>query len=129
MAAVVGLLPGSVRTKSNPGYVDVVFENRLVVFSARLVVVGAAFVLLLGGVYVAASTIVRVRRGQWLRRVGPFEAEVGVERSFTDVGSLLDELEQAWRANEELERRLRVRAEERKMALGELRGRPPDSPT
>ena len=130
VGAVLELFPSDVARKSEPGYVDVVFENALVVFAARLVVLGAALVLLVGAVYVAASTLVRLRRGQWLRRVGPFEAEVvDVERSFTDVDSLLDALERAWRANEELERRLRVRTEELHAAFDELGGWSPTSPT
>ena len=121
VGAAVGLFPRSVPRKSNPGYLDVLFENGLVVFAARLAVVAAAFAVLLGAAYVAASMIVRIERGQWLRRAGPFEAElVGAELSVADVGWLIEELRRAWQANEELERRLRRRDEEFEAASEEL---------
>jgi hypothetical protein len=133
-STLIGLFPARVPQKTDPGYVDVIFESRLVVLAARLVVVAAAFVLLLGAAYVTASMIVRISRGQWLRRAGPFEAELsGAERSLTHVSSLLEELARASRRNEDLERRLRVRdddlnakakeVEELAAEVADLRGR------
>jgi hypothetical protein len=119
---LVELLPSDVPEKSDPGYLDVVFENGLVVLAARLVVLGAAVVLLLGAVYVAASMVVRIRRGEWLRRAGPFEAElVGPPEVVRhELSSLVDALERAWGANDELERSLKARDEQLVAASEEL---------
>jgi hypothetical protein len=122
LGVVAALFPFDVPRRSDPGYLDVVFENGLVVLAARLVVLGAALVLLLGAVYVAASMVVRVRRGEWLRRAGPFEAELLGPREVLghDLSSLLDALERAWRANDQLQRRLKGRDEELSAASEEV---------
>jgi hypothetical protein len=122
LGLVAALFPADVSRKGDPGYLDVVFENGLVIFAARLVVLGAALVLLLGAVYVTASMVVRVKRGEWLRRAGPFEAELHGpgELARHELRSLVEELDRASRANDELERSLRVRDEQLTAALGEL---------
>ncbi|HXE46140.1 MAG TPA: hypothetical protein VN635_13220 [Conexibacter sp.] len=53
--------------------INVVFDSRPVLWSARLLLVSAAFVLAVGGAYIVASTFVRMRNGEWLKRAGPFE--------------------------------------------------------
>jgi hypothetical protein len=98
-----------VAQKKNPGWIDLVFENRYIVFSARIVLLALALVLLFGGVYLAASIAVRTYRKEWLRRAGPFEPDVAA-RVDQQLGMFDDEtfavLQQAWAENEDLERRL-----------------------
>jgi len=120
--ALVEMFPSTVPEKSNPGYLDVIFQSRFVVFAARMVVFSAALVLLLGSIYIASSMIVRIKRGQWLRRAGPFESELAEaqETLREDVNSLLGDLGDAWTADEELERRLEERDRQLADAYGEL---------
>lgn len=54
--------------------------------------------------------VVRIKRGQWLRRVGPFESEISeVREGLAEASLVLESLNEAWEANEELERRLEER--------------------
>jgi hypothetical protein len=101
---LIGLFPSSIPRTSNPTYLDVIFGSRLVVFATRLVVFSAALVLLLGSTYVAASMVVRIKRGQWLRRAGPFESELAGTEDALDrnVDSLVGNLRDAWHRIEEL---------------------------
>lgn len=100
---------GPLPVQKNPSWLDTVFENTYVIFAARIVLLALALVLLFGGIYVAASTAVRMWRREWLRRLGPFEPDIAarVER---EVGTFEDETESvlrdAWEQNEALEGRL-----------------------
>jgi len=69
----VGLFPADLPVNSEPSFVDTIFDNRGVIWASRLLLVSAAAVLAFGGVFVVASTVVRMRNGDWLRRAGPFE--------------------------------------------------------
>ncbi|HEU4738983.1 MAG TPA: hypothetical protein VFS54_07865 [Solirubrobacterales bacterium] len=79
MAAIViallvkGLYPADLPQSRNPDFIDNVFANRAVLWAARLLLVSAAGVLGLGGVFIAASIGIRMKNGEWLRRAGPFE--------------------------------------------------------
>jgi hypothetical protein len=69
-------LPG---TKS-PNFIDEIFNNRLVIWAARLLLVSAAAVLAFGGLFIAVSIGIRMKNRHWLRRAGPFEiSEKAVE--------------------------------------------------
>ena len=57
----------------NPDFVDNIFENRGVLWVARLSLVSAAGVLAFGGIFIVLSIGMRMRNGEWLRRAGPFE--------------------------------------------------------
>lgn len=49
-------------------------------WAARLLLVVAA-VLAFGGVFIVASTVIRMKNGEWLRRAGPFEvSETAADR-------------------------------------------------
>ena len=52
--------------------------------------VSASVVLAVGGVFIVVSTVVRMRKGDWLKRAGPFEV------SETAVLELEDQIE-FWR--------------------------------
>jgi hypothetical protein len=50
-------------------------------WAARLLLVSAAAVLAFGGVFIIASTVIRMKNGEWLRRAGPFEvSETAADR-------------------------------------------------
>lgn len=69
----VGLFPADLPVSSEPSFLDTIFDNRGVIWASRLLLVSAAAVLAFGGVFVVASTVVRMKNGNWLRRAGPFE--------------------------------------------------------
>lgn len=56
-----------------PNFVDNLFDNKGVILAARLLLVSAAGVLAIGGLYTVVSTVVRMKNREWLKRAGPFE--------------------------------------------------------
>lgn len=86
----IALYPDQLANPANPDFVDSIFDSQGVIWAARLLLVSAAFVLALGGVFIVVSTVIRMRNGEWLKRAGPFEI------SETVVTDLEDEIE-LWR--------------------------------
>lgn len=78
-------VPSTTPLKKNPGYLDVIFASRSVLFSARLLLVE-------GALFLVASIVVRILRGGWASRAG------GVETAEpeSDVEDAIDELA-AWK--------------------------------
>jgi hypothetical protein len=74
---VKGLYPADLPESRNPDFVDNVFDNRGVLWAARLLLVSAAAVLACGGVFVVVSIGIRMKNREWLRRAGPFEISEG----------------------------------------------------
>jgi len=72
-----GLYPADLPESRNPDFVDNVFDNRGVLWAARLLLVSAAGVLAIGGIFIVVSIGIRMRNGEWLRRAGPFEVSEG----------------------------------------------------
>jgi hypothetical protein len=70
---VKGLYPADLPIDKNPDFIDNVFDNRAVIWAARLLLVSAAAVLAFGGVFIVVSTGIRMKKGEWLRKAGPFE--------------------------------------------------------
>lgn len=70
---VKGLYPVDLPLTRNPDFIDNVFDNRGVVWAARLLLVSTAAVLAFGGLFIVVSTGIRMRNGEWLRKAGPFE--------------------------------------------------------
>jgi hypothetical protein len=68
-----GLFPPDLPDASDPNFIDAIFNNKAVIWAARILLVSAAVVLAVGGVFIIASTVVRMRKGDWLKRAGPFE--------------------------------------------------------
>jgi hypothetical protein len=68
-----GLYPVDLPSAESPDFIDNVFDNRGVVWAARLLLVSAAAVLAFGGLFIVVSTGIRMKNGEWLRRAGPFE--------------------------------------------------------
>lgn len=74
---VKGLYPTDLPQSRSPGFVDNVFDNRGVLWAARLLLVSAAAVLAFGGIFIVLSISIRMKNGEWLRRAGPFEISEG----------------------------------------------------
>src|SRR3954447_14563355 len=72
-----GLYPADLPKSRDPGFVDNVFDNRGVLWAARLLLVSAAGVLAVGGIFIVVSIGVRMNNREWLRRAGPFEISEG----------------------------------------------------
>lgn len=68
-----GLYPADLPSNGSPDFVDNIFDNRGVLWAARLLLVSAAGVLAFGGVFIVVSIGIRMKNGEWLRRAGPFE--------------------------------------------------------
>lgn len=68
-----GLYPTDLPSSPDPDFVDNIFDNRAVLWAARLLLVSAAGVLAFGGSFIVLSIGMRIRNREWLRRAGPFE--------------------------------------------------------
>ncbi|HEU5142233.1 MAG TPA: hypothetical protein VFU04_03650, partial [Solirubrobacterales bacterium] len=79
-------------------FVDSIFHNKGVVLAARLLLVSAAVVLAVGGIFIVGSTIKRMANGEWLRKAGPFEIS---EAAVSDIESQIDRWRRAAKAGEE----------------------------
>jgi hypothetical protein len=70
---VKGLYPVDLPSSQDPDFIDNIFDNRGVIWAARLLLVSAAVVLAFGGIFIVISIAIRMKNGEWLRRAGPFE--------------------------------------------------------
>ncbi|HEX5982582.1 MAG TPA: hypothetical protein VFY69_00090 [Solirubrobacterales bacterium] len=83
---VKGLYPADLPESRNPDFVDNIFDNRGVLWAARLLLISGAAVLAFGGVFIAVSIGVRMKNQEWLRRAGPFEiSEESVDQAKEEV--------------------------------------------
>jgi hypothetical protein len=87
----IAVFPDELPKPSNPDFIDNIFDNRAVIWAARLLLVSGAFVLALGGLYIVVSMVIRMKNGEWLKRAGPFEV------SETAVADLEGQIEY-WRS-------------------------------
>lgn len=102
--------PDTVREPREPTFLDSIFANAAVIGAARIVLLSLAIVLLFGSIYVAASSVVRIRRGQWLRRAGPFESHLDeAKEELDELDPLLDLYTDSVEENAELATRLAER--------------------
>ncbi|HEV2790487.1 MAG TPA: hypothetical protein VGV69_04230 [Solirubrobacterales bacterium] len=79
-----GLYPADLPSPRNPDFVDSIFDNRGVLWAARLLLVSAAGVLAFGGIFIVLSIGIRMKNGEWLRRAGPFEISEGTPEQAED---------------------------------------------
>jgi hypothetical protein len=79
-----GLYPVDLPAVRNPDFVDIVFHNRAVLWTTRLV-------LVFGGVFIVVSIGIRMKNGELLKRAGPFEVS---ENTLGEVEGRID----LWRA-------------------------------
>jgi hypothetical protein len=84
-----------------PGFIDTILGSRAVVASIRLAVISAA-------TFVVLSVVALIARGQWLVRVGPFEAH------------LVDEGERGLVSTDTLAARYADAVEKNTVLIGEL---------
>src|SRR4051794_30761061 len=71
-----GLYPTELPVSQDPDFIDNIFDNRGVLWAARMLLVSAAAVLAFGGIFIVVSIGIRMKNGEWLRRAGPFEISV-----------------------------------------------------
>ena len=88
---VKGLYPADLSPRTDSDFVNSIFHNKGVVLAARLLLVSAAVVLAFGGIYIVLSVAIRMKKGEWLRKAGPFEI------AETEVSNIESQIEK-WRA-------------------------------
>jgi hypothetical protein len=93
-----GLYPVNLPSMKDPDFIDTVFDNRGILWTARLLLVSAAVVLAFGGLFIVISTAIRMKNGEWLRRAGPFEIS---EITMKEIEGQLDRWHTAALAGEE----------------------------
>ncbi len=106
---IKGLYPADLPSAKNPDFIDNVFDNRAVVWAARLLLVSAAAVLAFGGLFIVISTGIRMANGEWLRKAGPFEIS---ETAVSEIEGQVDFWRQAALAGQEEVAELTERLEE-----------------
>ncbi len=114
---VKGLYPVDLPLTETPDFIDNVFDNRAVVWAARLLLVSAAVVLAFGGIFIAVSTGIRMKNGEWLRRAGPFEIS---ETAVSEIEGHLDQWRSAALARQEKVVELMERLDESEELIAEL---------
>jgi len=82
-----GLYPVDLPSAKNPDFIETIFDNRAVLWTARLLLVSAAVVLAFGGFFIVISIGMRLRNEEWLRRAGPFEIS---ETTMREIEGQLD---------------------------------------
>jgi hypothetical protein len=116
---VKGLYPADLPSAKNPDFIDNVFDNRAVVWAARLLLVSAAAVLAFGGLFIVVSTGIRMANGEWLRKAGPFEIS---ETAVSEIEGQVDFWRQTALAGQEEVAELTERLEESDELIEELHG-------
>jgi hypothetical protein len=91
--------------KANPGFIDNVFANNIVLFAARLVLFSAAFVLAFLAAWVVFSAVKGMLAGHILTKFGPLEMQ-----AIQDLSEDVEMWKNLWTEenaeNEELRERL-----------------------
>lgn len=106
---VKGLYPADLPAPANPDFIDNIFDNRAVVWAARLLLVSAAAVLAFGGIFIVVSIGIRMKNREWLRRAGPFEIS---ETAVSEIEGQVDFWRQTALAGQEEVAELTERLEE-----------------
>ncbi len=114
---VRGLYPADLPQSPTPDFVDNVFDNRGVLWAARLLMVSAAGVLAFGGIFIVFSIAIRMQNGEWLRRAGPFEIS---ERKLFQAQDEIDYWEQEAVTNEREVAALRKQLEQSRQVIAGL---------
>jgi hypothetical protein len=70
-----GLYPVDLPAVKDPDFIDTTFDNRAVLWTARLLLVSAAAVLAFGGLFIVISIGIRMKNGEWLKRAGPSRSQ------------------------------------------------------
>jgi hypothetical protein len=104
--------------KENPGFIDVVFANNVVLFAGRLVLLAAAVVLAFGAAYIIASMVKWMGSRMWLTRFGPFSVQ-----DVKDLSAEVETWQELWAEADEENRELRERLQSADELLGEIHDR------
>jgi hypothetical protein len=112
-----GLYPADLPLTKNPDFIDNVFDNRGVIWAARLLLVSAAAVLAFGGLFIVVSTGIRMKNREWLRRAGPFEIS---ETAVSEVERQLDQWRVAAQVRQKKVLELTERLDESEELIAEL---------
>ncbi len=124
VAAIVllakGLYPADLPTSPDPDFIDTIFNNRCVLWAARLLLVSAAGVLAFGGSFIVLSIGMRMKNREWLRRAGPFEISEGKVEQVTGGAGFW---QRAAFASDEEVTSLKARLRQSELLIEELRRR------
>jgi hypothetical protein len=101
----LALLPGKVPQETNPRWLDLIVDNRWVVWLIRLMGLAIMVMFAMFSIYFVRSINHRMSRGHWLRSGAGLEAEI-VSDALDDLGPLLENLAEAEGRAEELEGQL-----------------------
>lgn len=113
-----GLYPAELPSAKDPNFIDAIFNNRAVLWTARLLLVSAAVVLAVGGVFIVVSIGIRTKNGEWLKRAGPFEVS---ETTVGEIEGCIDLWRTAALVSQEKVVELTVRLEESEEVIEQLR--------
>jgi hypothetical protein len=113
-----GLYPVDLPSAKNPDFIDTIFDNRGVLWTARLLLVSAAVVLAFGGTFIVISIGMRLKNEEWLRRAGPFEIS---ENTVSEVEERIDLWRTAAVVSQEEVAELTERLEESDEMIWQLR--------
>jgi hypothetical protein len=115
---VKGLYPAELPSAEDPNFIDTIFNNRAVLWTARLLLVSAAAVMAVGGVFIVVSIGIRTKNGEWLKRAGPFEVS---ETTVGEIEGRIDLWRTAALVSQEKVVELTVRLEESEEVIEQLR--------
>jgi hypothetical protein len=118
---VKGLYPADLSPRTDSDFVNSIFHNKGVILAARLLLVSAAVVLAVGGVYIVLSVAIRMKKGEWLRKAGPFEI---AETDVSDIESQIEKWRAAAEAGEEEVDELTKRIEDSDELIKQLKESP-----
>ncbi len=103
----LALLPGSVPKQTNPHWLDLIVDNRWVVWLIRLMGLAIVVMFSMFSVFFVRSINHRMKQRQWLRSGAGLEVEIDrASDALEDIGPILDSLAQAESHAEKLEGQL-----------------------
>jgi len=114
---VRGLIPADLPPDHSSNFIDSIFHNKGVVLAARLLLVSAAVVLAMGGVFIIVSMVIRMKNREWLKRAGPFE--IG-QAGLVDIEAQIEKWRTVAQAGQEEVTELTGRIKDSDELIGEL---------
>jgi len=116
------IYPGSLPAKSNPGWLDLLFDAPLVIFAGRILLFSIALVLAFASAFTILSIISWSRHRQWLTKAGPFEVS---RDAIETLASQVEFWQQQAIAENQEAQELRDRLQETEGLLDALLAEPP----
>jgi hypothetical protein len=136
---LITMIPDDVVEPRDANFLDNIFADKAVLLAARLVLLSLALVAFVAAIYIILSVVERGKKGQWLLRAGPFEADLAAVSTLDDqvefwhgeaeaTGAELDELRERLEETDalvgKLDEEVTVLENEKAELLAELQGRP-----